>query len=106
LQLLLGANTITAPASTPISWQSKKQLTVALLSMEAKYMAESLTTWQIIWLWTLTAELGIPYFRPTILNANNQGAINYSYNAINHGRTKHMLDYVSQIVRSTRTNNN
>jgi hypothetical protein len=31
-------------AGAPISWQSKKQLTVALSSMEAKYMAESLAT--------------------------------------------------------------
>jgi hypothetical protein len=45
---------------------------------------------QIIWLWTLTAELGIPYFRPTILNVDNQGAIDYSYNAINHSCTKHI----------------
>jgi hypothetical protein len=77
-------------AGAPISWQSKKQPTVALLSMEAEYMAESLATQQIIWLWTLTAELGIPYLRPTILNVDNQGAINYSYNAINHGHTKHI----------------
>src|SRR6202522_2415405 len=34
----------------PISWQSKKQPTIALSSMEAEYMAESLATRQIIWL--------------------------------------------------------
>ena len=34
----------------PISWQSKKQPTIALSSMEAEYMAESLATQQIIWL--------------------------------------------------------
>jgi hypothetical protein len=37
-------------AGTPISWQLKKQLTVALSSMEAEYMAESLATHQIVWL--------------------------------------------------------
>jgi hypothetical protein len=61
-----------------------------LSSMEAEYMAESLATQQIIWLQTLTAELGIPYLGPTILNVNNQGTINYSYNAINHSCTKHI----------------
>ena len=74
----------------PISWQSKKQPMIALSSMEAEYMAESLATWQIIWLRTLTAELGIPYSGPTILKVDNQGAIAYSYNAINHGCTKHI----------------
>jgi hypothetical protein len=72
-----------------ISWQSKKQPTVTLSSMEAKYMAESLATWQVIWLWTLTAKLGIPYSGPTILNVNNQGVIDNSHNTINHGHTKH-----------------
>jgi transposase InsO family protein len=85
-------------AGAPISWQSKKQPTVALSSMEAEYMAESLATRQIIWLRTLTAELGIPYFGPTILNVDNQGAIDYSYNAINHGRTKH-IDIQHHFVR-------
>ena len=66
--------------------------------MEAEYMAESLATRQIIWLWTLTAELGIPYSGPTILKVDNQGAIAYSYNAINHGRTKH-IDIQHHFVR-------
>ena len=85
-------------AGGPISWQSKKQPTIALSSMEAEYMAESLATRQVIWLRTLTAELGIPYSGPTILKVDNQGAIAYSYNAINHGRTKH-IDIQHHFVR-------
>jgi hypothetical protein len=77
-------------ASAPISWQSKKQPTVALSSMEAEYMVESLATCQIIWLRTFTSELSIPYSGPTKLNVNNQGVINYSNNFINHSRTKHI----------------
>ena len=73
-----------------ISWQSKKQPTIALSSMEAEYMAKSLATQQIIWLWSFTAELGIPYSGPTILNVDNQGTINYSINAINYSHTKHI----------------
>jgi hypothetical protein len=61
-------------------------------------MAESLATRQVIWLRTLTAELGIPYSGPTILNVDNQGAISYSYNAINHGRTKH-IDIQHHFIR-------
>ena len=74
----------------PISWQSKKQPMIALSSMEAEYMTESLTTHQIIWLRSLTAELSIPYSGPTTLNVDNQRAINYSNNAINHDCTKHI----------------
>src|SRR6202522_1703715 len=88
----------------PISWQSKKQPTIALSSMEAEYMAESLATWQIIWLRSFTAELGIPYSRPTILNVDNQGAINYSINAINHSRTKH-IDIQHHFVREKLVSN-
>src|SRR5271168_877774 len=88
----------------PISWQSKKQPTIALSSMEAEYMAESLATRQIIWLRSFTAELGIPYSRPTILNVDNQGAINYSINAINHSRTKH-IDIQHHFVREKLVSN-
>ena len=77
-------------ANGPMSWQLKKQPTVALSSMEAEYMAKSLATRQVIWLRTLTAELGIPYSGSTTLNVDNQGAINYSNNAINHSCTKHI----------------
>ena len=58
--------------------------------MKAKYMAESLAMQQVIWLWTLTDKLSIPYPGPTTLNVNNQGAINYSTTMINHGCTKHI----------------
>ena len=77
-------------AGRPISWQSKKQPMIALSSMEAEYMAESLVTQQVIWLQTLTAKLGIPYSGPTILKVDNQGTIAYSHNATNHGRTKYI----------------
>lgn len=84
--------------AAPISWQSKKQPTIALSSMEAEYMAESLATRQIIWLRSFTAELGIPYPGPTTLNVDNQGAIDFSNNAINHSRTKH-IDIQHHFVR-------
>jgi hypothetical protein len=91
-------------ANGPISWQSKKQPTVALSSMEAEYMAESLAARQVIWLRTLTTELGIPYPGPTTLQVDNQGAINYSNNAINHGRTKH-IDIQHHFVREKLVSN-
>jgi hypothetical protein len=77
-------------AGAPISWQLKKQLMVALSSMEAEYMAESLAMCQIIWMQTFTSKLSIPYLGPTKLNVDNQGVINYSNNFINHSCTKHI----------------
>src|ERR1700678_2127294 len=58
--------------------------------MEARYMAQSLATRQIIWVRSFTAKLSIPYSGSTTLNVDNQGAINYSINAINHICTKHI----------------
>jgi hypothetical protein len=58
-------------AGGPISWQSKKQPMVALLSMEAEYMAASLATHKALWLRTLFTELGLPYSGPTTLYVDN-----------------------------------
>jgi hypothetical protein len=74
----------------PISWTSKKQPTVALSSMEAEYMAESLASRQALWLHNIMRELGIPYSGPTTLRVDNKSAIDYSRNSTNHSRAKHI----------------
>ena len=74
----------------PITWQSKRQPTVALSSMEAEYMAVSLATQQIIWLRSFLNELDMPQTKPTILYVDNQGTIKYSNNGTNHGHLKHI----------------
>jgi hypothetical protein len=53
-----GSVFLMADASGPISWRSKKQTTVALSSMEAEYVAESLAVRQVLWLRSLITELG------------------------------------------------
>src|ERR1700678_480578 len=72
--------------------------------MEARYMAQSLATRQIIWGRSFTAKLGIPYSGSTTLNVDNQGAINYSINAINHSRTKN-IDIQHHFVREKLVSN-
>src|SRR3954467_10355387 len=42
----------------PVMWSAKKQPTIPLSSMEAKYMAMSIATWETMWLCTLLSELG------------------------------------------------
>src|ERR1700678_2646349 len=77
-------------AGGPISWTLKKQPTIALSSMEAEYMATSLTSRSAIWLQTLLTELGIPYNKPTTLNVDNQAAIDYINNSGHHTCSKHI----------------
>lgn len=85
-------------ANGPISWSSKKQPTVALSSMEAKYMAESQAARHAIWLRTLFTELQLPYSEPTTINADNQSAIDYSSNSGHHSRSKH-IDIQHHFIR-------
>ncbi|CAI7905761.1 unnamed protein product [Closterium sp. NIES-53] len=73
-----------------VSWQSKKQPTVALSSTEAEYMALTQGAMEAIWLRRLLAELGHPQPNPTPLFCDNQAAISLSHNAVLHRRTKHI----------------
>src|SRR4030095_14495405 len=85
-------------AFAAITWQSRKQPTIALSTLEAEYMAESLTAWQVIWLRMVLAKLRFCLAKPTTLNVDNMGAISYSTNAIHHARTKH-IDIQHHFIR-------
>ena len=85
-------------ALAAITWQSRKQPTIALSTLEAEYMAESLTARQVIWLRMVLAELGFRLAKPTTLMVDNQGAISYSTNPVHHACTKH-IDIQHHFVR-------
>ena len=85
-------------ALAAITWQSRKQPTIALSTMEAEYMAESLAARQILWLRMVFAELGFHLAKPTTMNVDNKGAIDYSTNSVHHARTKH-IDIQHHFVR-------
>jgi hypothetical protein len=74
----------------PISWQSKKQPTVALSSTEAEYMALSQATKEAMWLRSLLGELGYAQGHPTRLLGDNQGSLALSSNPVQHSRSKHI----------------
>jgi hypothetical protein len=74
----------------PISWITKKQATVALLSTKAEYITELLTIQELLWFQQLFNELTIKQSQPIILFADNEGAINLSKNPELHARTKHI----------------
>ena len=52
----------------PISWSSKRQPTIALSTMEAKYMAASQLAKEAIWLRQLIADVGCMQVRATLCN--------------------------------------
>ena len=82
----------------PISWRSKKQPTIALSTMEAKYMAASLATREAIWLRQIYDELSSPIVDPTTIFIDNQSAIDFLKNFGFHARSKH-IDIQHHFVR-------
>ena len=73
-----------------ISWSSRKQITVAKSSTEAEYVALSCATQEAIWLRRLLNEIHFITDLPTIINEDNQGAIELSRNPKHHNRVKHI----------------
>ena len=81
-----------------VSWQSRKQPTVALSSVEAEYMAATQSTREAVWWRTFLAELGMPDIAPTVVYSDSQGSIALSKNPEHHSRTKH-IDIQHHYVR-------
>lgn len=74
-----------------ISWQSKKQRTVALSTVEAEYMALSSALQEVLWFRTLFKELEpIVKVKPFVLYCDNQGTIQLAKNDIVTQKTKHI----------------
>ena len=73
-----------------VSWASKRQPIVILSSTEAKYIAASLSSQELIWISSLLNGLNFKQDEPTILNEDNQGTISLSTNPKNQAKTKHI----------------
>jgi ribonuclease HI len=74
-----------------ISWNSRRQPTVALSSTEAEYMALTEAAKEAIWLKKLLSKLGYYSLKnPFHIFSDNQGAIDLGRNPIHHSRTKHI----------------
>jgi hypothetical protein len=88
-------------ANGPVSWQSKKQPTVALSSCEAEFVSLCEATKEILWYTYFLDELGIEYDTP-VIHTDSQSAQDWTKNAKQHQRTKHVaLKYffVRDVVR-------
>lgn len=81
-----------------ISWNSKRQPTIALSTTEAEYMAMSQCTKEAIWLRQLLADVGFVQQGGTQVLCDNQGAIALAKNPTHHSRTKH-IDVQHHFIR-------
>jgi hypothetical protein len=74
----------------PISWQSRKQPTIALSTMEAEYMALSDAIRELLSRMYYLTELGISLIQPTIAYTDNQAAIALADGEGDYRRAKHI----------------
>ena len=81
-----------------VSWQSCKQPTVALSSVEAEYMAATQATREAVWWRAFLTELGLSPTAATIVHSDSQGSIALGKNPEHHKRTKH-IDIQHHYVR-------
>lgn len=83
-----------------VSWNSKKQPTVATSSTEAEYMAIAHASKHGLWLHQFLVELGLDYLShaSVVLRIDNKGAIDLSKDSRNNNRTKH-IDIKHHFVR-------
>ena len=72
-----------------VSWQSRLQKAVTLLTTEAEYMVAAKAGKEIIWMKEFIGELGIRQDELQ-LHCDNQSAIHLATNAAYHSRTKHI----------------
>ncbi|KAL4592495.1 hypothetical protein LXL04_005493 [Taraxacum kok-saghyz] len=83
---------------SPITWKSKKQLTVSLSSAEAEYRSMRRVCAELAWLSRLLEEFGVRDITPILLKCDNQAAIYIACNPVFHERTKH-IDLDCHFVR-------
>ena len=73
-----------------ISWEVKKQATVALSSTEAEYQAMAAAVQEAIYLRALMKDFGYPMKEPTYIGEDNQSCIKMCHNPVMHKRSKHI----------------
>ena len=83
---------------SPISWKSKKQVTVSRSSAEAEYRAMASTVSEVVWIVGLFDELGVKINLPVPLHSDSTSAIQIAANPVFHERTKH-IDIDCHFVR-------
>ena len=73
-----------------ISWRSQRQSVVALSTCEAEYISLSCAFQEGIYLQNLISDLSGSKLKAVQMYCDNQSAIAWSKNPVNHGRSKHI----------------
>ena len=73
-----------------ISWEVKKQATVALSSAEAEYQAMAAAVQEAIYLRALLEDFGLPMKKSIDIGEDNQSCIKMCHNPVMHKRSKHI----------------
>ncbi|KAK9059144.1 hypothetical protein SSX86_021763 [Deinandra increscens subsp. villosa] len=76
--------------TSPITWCSQKQTTVALSSCEAEFMAATAAACQAIWLQDLLEEITGWEKEKLTIRVDNKSAIALTKNHVFHGKSKHI----------------
>jgi hypothetical protein len=72
-----------------ISWQSKKQSSIALSTAEAEYIVTCSASCEAIWLRKLLTCLFDLEMRTTVILCDNKSCIKMTQNHVFHDRSKH-----------------
>ncbi|KAH0637483.1 hypothetical protein KY289_037398 [Solanum tuberosum] len=75
---------------SPISWKSKKQVSVSLSSAEAEYRSMRRLVAELTWLTRLLLDLSVHLSLPVPVHSDSQAAIHIARNPVFHERTKHV----------------
>jgi hypothetical protein len=76
--------------SAVVSWNCKKQATVATSTAEAEYILAWEATCEIVWLRRILQDLGISQAEATSLFIDSQTTIKLAKNLVFHSKTKHV----------------
>ena len=72
-----------------VSWQCKKQTSVAISTYEAEYMAASNCCSQVLWIQQQLRDYGLNFTQTSIF-IDNTAAISVTNNPVKHSKTKHI----------------
>src|SRR6266699_4050830 len=89
-------------AGDPISWKSKRAITVALSTLETETDALIKDIREVSWIVGLFKELERSISRPIVLYSDSQNVITTAYDPVFYSRTKHTLlkyHYVREQVK-------